>query len=115
MSLATAELPADMVALGAFALACQSELKMAELSVQYKVQYKAPEIERLKLQIAKLRRMQFGRSSERITRQSGRNVVWVLACSATSCRRTCASSSVPSASVKPKGLSGNNRVAAAGL
>jgi transposase len=46
-------------------LACQSELKVAELSVQYK----ALEIEKLKLQIAKLRRMQFGRSSERITRQ----------------------------------------------
>jgi transposase len=65
MSLATAELPADMVSLRAFALACQSELKVAELSVQYK----ALEIEKLKLQIAKLRRMQFGRSSERISRQ----------------------------------------------
>jgi transposase len=65
MSLATAELPDDMVSLRAFALACQSELKVAELSVQYK----ALEIEKLKLQIAKLRRMQFGRSSERITRQ----------------------------------------------
>src|SRR6202167_2182452 len=65
MSLATAKLPADMVSLRAFALACQSELKVAELSVQYK----ALEIEKLKLQIAKLRRMQFGRSSERIARQ----------------------------------------------
>src|ERR1700733_7706824 len=65
MSLATAELPADMASLRAFALACQSELKVAELSVQYK----ALEIEKLKLQIAKLRRMQFGRSSERISRQ----------------------------------------------
>jgi transposase len=65
MSLTTAELPDDMVSLRAFALACQSELKVAELSVQYK----ALEIEKLKLQIAKLRRMQFGRSSERITRQ----------------------------------------------
>ena len=33
MSLATAELPADMVSLCAFALACQSELKVAEFSV----------------------------------------------------------------------------------
>jgi aconitase B len=65
MSLATAELPDDMVSLRAFALACQSEFKVAELSVEYK----ALEIEKLKLQIAKLRRMQFGRSSERITRQ----------------------------------------------
>ena len=65
MSLATAELPTDPTELYAFALACQGELKVAELSVQYK----ALEIEKLKLQIAKLRRMQFGRSSERITRQ----------------------------------------------
>jgi hypothetical protein len=65
MSLATAELPTDPAELHAFALACQSELKVAELSVQYKVL----EIEKLKLQIAKLRRMQFGRSSERISRQ----------------------------------------------
>ena len=57
MSLATAELPTDPAELHAFALACQSELKAAELSVQYK----ALEIEKLKLQIAKLRRMQFGR------------------------------------------------------
>jgi transposase len=65
MSLATAELPTGPAELHAFALACQSELKVAELSVQYK----ALEIEKLKLQIAKLRRMQFGRSSERIARQ----------------------------------------------
>src|SRR3984885_4932755 len=65
MSLATAELPTDPAELHAFALACQSELKVAELSVQYK----ALEIEKLKFQIAKLRRMQFGRSSERISRQ----------------------------------------------
>ena len=65
MSLATAELPTDPAELRAFALACQSELKMAEISVQYKTL----EIEKLKFQIAKLRRMQFGRSSERISRQ----------------------------------------------
>jgi transposase len=65
MSLATADLPADPDALRAFALACQAELKAAELSVQLR----ALEIEKLKFQIAKLRRMQFGRSSERITRQ----------------------------------------------
>jgi Transposase C of IS166 homeodomain len=40
-------------------------LKVAEISVQYKTL----EIEKLKFQIAKLRRMQFGRSSERISRQ----------------------------------------------
>jgi transposase len=65
MSLATAELPTDPEELRAFALACQSELKVAEFSVQYKTL----EIAQLKFQIAKLRRMQFGRSSERISRQ----------------------------------------------
>jgi hypothetical protein len=65
MSLATADLPADPDALRAFALACQAELKAAELSVQLR----SLEIEKLKFQIAKLRRMQFGRPSERISRQ----------------------------------------------
>jgi transposase len=65
MSLAKADLPADPDALREFALACQAELKAAELSVQLRTL----EIEKLKFQIAKLRRMQFGRSSERITRQ----------------------------------------------
>src|SRR6476469_3105180 len=65
MSLARAELPTDPAALRAFALACQDELRAAEQSVQYKTL----EIEKLKFQIAKLRRMQFGRSSERINRQ----------------------------------------------
>jgi hypothetical protein len=65
MSLATAELPIDPDELRAFALACQSELQVAEFSIQYKTL----EIEKLKFQIAKLRRMQFGRSSERINRQ----------------------------------------------
>jgi transposase len=65
MSLATAELPIDPTDLRAFALACQGELKAAQTAVQLK----ALEIEKLKFQIAKLRRMQFGRSSERINRQ----------------------------------------------
>jgi hypothetical protein len=65
MSLATADLPEDIAALRALALACQGELKAAQLAVQAK----ALEIEKLRFQIAKLRRMQFGRSSERITRQ----------------------------------------------
>src|SRR3954447_1892395 len=65
MSLARAELPTNPAALRAFALACQDELRAAELAVQYKTL----EIEKLKFQIAKLRRMQFGRSSERISRQ----------------------------------------------
>jgi len=72
MSLATADLPSDPEALRAFALACQtelattsSELKAAKVAVQLTTL----EIEKLKFQIAKLRRMQFGRSSERIARQ----------------------------------------------
>src|SRR5919206_401109 len=65
MSLARAELPTDPAALRAFVLACQDALRAAELAVQYKTL----EIEKLKFQIAKLRRMQFGRSSERINRQ----------------------------------------------
>jgi transposase len=58
MSLATAELPDDPDALRTFAIACQAELKAAELSVQLRTL----EIEKLKAQIAKLRRMHFGRS-----------------------------------------------------
>jgi hypothetical protein len=54
MSLATAELPIDPAELRAFALACQGELKAAQTAVQLK----ALEIEKLKFQIAKLRRMQ---------------------------------------------------------
>ena len=63
MSLATAELPDDPEVLRVFAIACQAELKAAELSVQLRTL----EIEKLKFQIAKLRRMQFGRSSERLS------------------------------------------------
>src|SRR5215472_15106691 len=65
MSLATAELPDDPDALRAFAIACQAELKAAELSVLLRTL----EIEKLKFQIAKLRRMQFGRSSEKLNRK----------------------------------------------
>ena len=65
MSLAAVDLPSDPDALRAFALACQAELKAAELAVQLRVL----EIEKLKFQIAKLRRMQFGQSAERLTRQ----------------------------------------------
>jgi hypothetical protein len=65
MLLATAKLPTDPDALRAFARACQDELRAAQMAVQVK----ALEIEKLRFQIAKLRRMQFGRSSERITRQ----------------------------------------------
>ena len=72
MSLASADLPSDPDALRAFALACQSELADATAELQaakLAVQLRTLEIEKLKFQIAKLRRMQFGRSSERVTRQ----------------------------------------------
>src|SRR4051794_22231776 len=72
MSLASADLPSDPDALRAFALACQSELAAATAELQaakLAVQLRTLEIEKLKFQIAKLWRMQFGRSSERLTRQ----------------------------------------------
>ena len=72
MTLASADLPSDPEALRAFALACQSELVTANAELQaakLAVQLRTLEIEKLKFQIAKLRRVQFGRSSERVTRQ----------------------------------------------
>jgi transposase len=72
MSLAEADLPSDLAALRAFALACQAELLAANSELkaaQTAVQLTTLEIEKLKFQIAKLRRMQFGKSSERIARQ----------------------------------------------
>ena len=55
MSLATAELPSDPDALRAFAAALQSELYAKTLH-----------IEKLKMQLAVLRRDRFGRSSEKL-------------------------------------------------
>jgi transposase len=72
MSLASADLPSDPDALRACALACQNELATAAAELQaakLAVQLRTLEIEKLKFQIAKLRRMQFGRSSERLSRQ----------------------------------------------
>jgi len=79
MSPATAALPSDPQALQAFAETCRAELVVAQAALQATqaelraakaaVQINALEIEKLKFQIAKLRRMQFGRSSERITRR----------------------------------------------
>ena len=72
MSLAAAEIPSDREALVAFAEACQSALASTAAELQaakLAVQLRTLEIEKLKFQIAKLRRMQFGRSSERLTRQ----------------------------------------------
>jgi transposase len=72
MSLASAELPADLHALQAFARACQAELAAAQAELKAAraaVQITALEMEKLKFQLAKLRRMQFGHSSERIAAQ----------------------------------------------
>src|SRR5262249_62238207 len=72
MSLASADLPSDPEALRAFALACQNELATANAELQaakLAIQLRTLEIEKLKFQIAKLRRMQFGRSSERGTQR----------------------------------------------
>jgi len=65
MSLATVDLSRDITALRDFALACQGELRVPQPAVQVKAQ----DIGKLRFQIVKLRRMQFGRSLERITRQ----------------------------------------------
>src|SRR5215469_4516933 len=69
MSLASTDLPTDPEALRAFALACQNELVAATAELQaakLTIQLRTLEIEKLKFQLAKLRRMQFGRSSERV-------------------------------------------------
>jgi transposase len=58
MSLATAELPSDLDALRAFAAALQAELYAKTLH-----------IEKLKAQLATLRRAKFGQSSEKLDRQ----------------------------------------------
>ncbi|MCU4161634.1 IS66 family transposase [Acidiphilium sp. AL] len=74
MSLASAALPADLDALRAFALACQQELAAASSELQaakFGLRLRVLEIEKLKVQIARLRRMAFGRSSERLDRQIG--------------------------------------------
>src|ERR1700751_802820 len=72
MSLVSADLPSDPDALRAFALACQGELAAAPAELQagkLDVHLSTLENEKLKFQIAKLRRMRLGRSSERLTRQ----------------------------------------------
>ena len=74
MSLVSATLPTDPNALRAFALACQQELAASSTELQaakFGLQLRVLEIEKLKVQIARLRRMAFGRSSERLDRQIG--------------------------------------------
>ncbi|PWR21529.1 hypothetical protein [Zavarzinia compransoris] len=62
MSLETASLPQASAALQAFALALQAELK----AVKAAARLRSLEMEKLKIQLARLRRMQFGQSSERL-------------------------------------------------
>ena len=86
MSLAMADLPSDPDELRAFAQALQDRLAaveqtrvttaaelastVAELrAAKATIQLTALEIEKLKVQLARLRRMQFGQSSERLTRE----------------------------------------------
>ena len=72
MSFDMADLPTDPEELRRFALACRTEL--AETRSRLKaatvaVQANRLEIEKLKVQLARLRRMKFGRSSERLDRE----------------------------------------------
>jgi len=85
MSLATLDLPSDVHQLRAFTVALQAKLVMTEgvltsttvelsataaelRAAKASIQLTTLEIEKLKAQLAKLRRMQFGQSSERLTR-----------------------------------------------
>lgn len=63
--LTSTDLPDDIAALKAMLLA--SEAKVAHLSA--KLSTRAAEIEHLKLVLMKLRRMQFGRRSEKLDQQ----------------------------------------------
>jgi transposase len=72
MSSDTVDLPSDPDALRAFALARCAELAAARgelAAAMAAVQWSRLEVEKLKVQLARLRRMQFGRSSERLDRE----------------------------------------------
>src|SRR5215207_6449803 len=79
MSLATVDLPSNPDELRAFAQALQAQhaatvtalaTSQAELrAAKATIQLTTLEIEKLKVQLARLRRMQFGQSSERLTRE----------------------------------------------
>ncbi len=63
--LSPADLPNDIAALKALLLAQDEEVE----GLREQLNTRAVEIEHLKLQIAKLRRMQFGRKSEKLDHQ----------------------------------------------
>ena len=79
MSLVTVDLPSDPDELRAFAQALQAQYaataaELASTAAELRaakatIQLTALEIEKLKVQLARLRRMQFGQSSERLTRE----------------------------------------------
>ena len=72
MSLAMVDLPSDPDELRTFAQALQAQHAaiIAELrAAKATIQLTALEIEKLKVQLARLRRMQFGQSSERLSRE----------------------------------------------
>jgi transposase len=69
MSLATQQLPEDLEALRAFAASLQTELARKELEIAAnaaEIHAKTLHIEKLKMQLAALRRARFGRSSEQL-------------------------------------------------
>jgi transposase len=71
MSMATADLPGDPAALRAFAASLQAELaekNMAIAARDAEIHVKTLHIEKLKVQLAILRRARFGRSSEKLDR-----------------------------------------------
>ena len=71
MSMATADLPGDPAALRALAAALQAELAQKDRAIAARdaeIHAKTLHIEKLKLQLAILRRARFGRSSEKLDR-----------------------------------------------
>ncbi len=71
MSLASAPLPIDLDALRAFAADLQAELARKDIEIAAnaaEIYAKTLHIEKLKMQLAVLRRARFGRSSEKLDR-----------------------------------------------
>jgi hypothetical protein len=68
MSLATASLPTDPAELRAFAGALQVEMQREIAAQNAEIHTKTLYIEKLKMQLAALRRVRFGRSSEKLDR-----------------------------------------------
>ena len=72
MSLARSPLPADPEALRAFAASLQAELARKDIEIAAnaaEIHAKTLHIEKLKMQLAVLRRARFGRSSEKLDRE----------------------------------------------